>query len=456
MDTPDLTEAVPAPAAEPSRPDSASAPGTEGRPFPLGAIAGGLATLVVFAACLGFWLTLAPIEGAVISPGIVNVASYRKQVQHLEGGIVETIFVREGDHVDQGQLLIQLRDVQQASELAQLEGQYLEAQAIVARLLAERSDAATIDFPPELTTRADEPAIATIIMGQEKILESHQSLSRDRRSVLEQKIAQAQAEIKGLSGQIDAGNRQRELILEELAQLEGLLAKKLTAKSPVLALQGRLAETEGQLSAHEAEIARTEQAILETRLQMSEARAEELATVTEQLRSERARLFDLSQRIIAARDVLRRTKIVSPIDGIVVNLQIHTHDGVIAPGQSILEVVPVDDELVIEAFVDPDDIDEVEVGLPADIQLTSLSRRKRLPIHGVVAHVSADRLTDAQTGRPYYRARIEPSHETGEAERSMLMAGMGAEVFIRTGARTPLDYLLSPITNALQFGLREN
>ena len=154
--------------------------------------------------------------------------------------------------------------------------------------------------------------------------------------------------------------------------------------------------------------------------------------------------------------MLHRTRIVSPIDGIVVNLQIHTQDGVISAGQPLLEVVPTDDDLVIHAFVDPEDIDEVRIGMPADVRLTSFSRRKRVPLEGVVAGLSADRLSDPETGLDYYRARIELLPEAPDSARSNMVAGMGAEVFIRTGARTLLDYLLSPITRSLQLGLREH
>jgi epimerase transport system membrane fusion protein len=431
-------------------------PDQEQRPFPRRLIAAGLSMVALLLSSFTVWSLLAPIEGAVVSPGIVSVASHRKQVQHLEGGIVEAILVREGDRVAVGQLLIQLRDVQPAALLRQLERQYFEAQAVVARLLAERDDRQKIAFPKELLAHAKDPSVTAVMTGQRNILVSRRTLIQDRQSLLEHKIAQAQEEIKGYAGQAQAKNRQREFINEELSAIEVALAKKLVRASEAFKLRQQMTEADADLSAHESEIGRLEQTILEMRLQISEARAAQIAEITEELRIQRAEIFDLSQKIVAARDVLHRTKILSPIDGYVVNLQIHTQDGVIAAGQPLLEVVPTEDDLVIYAFVDPDDIDEVRIGMSADVQLTSFTRRKRVPLEGVVAGLSADRISDPETGLGYFRARIELNDDIIESAKTTLVAGMGAEVFIRTGARTLLDYLLSPITRSLQHGLREN
>lgn len=443
-------DATPAPAK------ATQATEQEQRPFPLRLIAIGFGLVAMFLSGLVAWSMLVPIEGAVVSPGIVSVASHRKQVQHLEGGIVEAILVRDGDRVTEGQLLVQLRDVQPAAELRQLERQYFEAQAIVARLLAEQDDQQEIAFPEDLVARAEDPSVRSVMTGQRNVLVTRRTLLEDRRSLLEHQITQAQEQIKGSRGQVQAKNQQRKFLSEELSAVEEALAKKLVPKSDALKLHQRMAETEGELSAYQAEIGRIEQSILEMRLQISEASAERIAEITEQLRTQRARLFELSQKIVAARDVLHRTKIVSPIDGIVVNLQIHTQDGVIAAGQPLLEVVPTDDDLVILALVDPEDIDEVRIGMPADVRLTSLTRRNRVPLDASVVDLSADRLSDPETGRDYYHARIELDPDVSESAKFNMVAGMGAEVFIRTGARTPLEYLLSPIMRSLQLGLREN
>lgn len=429
--------------------------GGEQHPFPLRLTLTGFLLVFLFLASLGVWSSLAPIEGAVVSHGIISVASYRKQIQHLEGGIVETIHVSDGDKVIAGQLLVQLRNIRPAATLRQLQGEVLETQAVVARMLAERENSDNINFPEELLARAEELDISSIMSGQINILHSRRSLMQDQQGVLEKKIAQTQEEITGLKGQVKEKNKQWQLLRAESKITENALKKGLVSKKDELRLKQRLAESRGQIIGYQAEIGQREQSILELRLQKSEAQAQRFAEIAEQLRAQRAMLFELSQKIITASDVLHRTKIVSPIDGEVVNLQIHSHEGVIKAGQPLMEVVPADDELVVEAIIDPEDIDEVWIGMPADVVLTSISRRQRIPMAGTMTDLSADRLTNPLTGKDYYRARIEFSSQTVASARINMVAGMGADVFLRTGARTPLDYLLSPITKSLQLGLRE-
>jgi HlyD family type I secretion membrane fusion protein len=429
---------------------------SQGHPFPLRVMLAGMGVLIGFFSVFSLWLLVAPIEGAVRAPGVVGVATHRKTVQHLEGGIVEAILVREGDQVASGQPLVRLSRVQPAAQLTQLEGQYLETKAVVARLRAEREGDSEIEFPEELNSRSGEPAVQAIMHGQRNILESRRTLANDQRSVLEQKIAQAAEEIKGLEGQIRAGNTRKDLLREELAAVQILFDQQLTPRTRLLALKQGLAELEGNLSAYHAEIARIQQSVAEMRLQISKLRAADVAQVTEQLRGESAKVFELSQSIVKARDILRRTEINSPIDGVVMNIQVHTLSGVVSAGQPILDVVPIQEDLVVEAYVDPKDIDEVHAGMSADIKLTSMNRRERIPIAGVVSTVSADRLTDPRTGKAYYRALIGLSPDVAETEKALLVAGMGADVFIRTGARTPLEYLLAPITHYLQQGMRES
>ena len=427
------------------------------RPFPILPILAGFVTIAAFAGGLTAWSLLAPIESAVVSPGVVSVASYRKTIQHLEGGIVSEILVKDGDRVEHGELLIQLSNVQPAAEARQLKGQYAEAQAIVARLLAERDDRPMIAFPDDLIALADEDiSVRSTLKGQEGVFTSRRKNLDDRLSVLDQQIEQTRAQIAGLEGQIVATETQLELAREEQREIRVLYEQNLIPKPRMLELQGRAAALEGTMSELRSSIAREQKSILETKVQMGELKTQTNAEVTEALRAERARVNELAQQVVAAEDILKRTQIRSPIDGVVVNLQVHTQDGVIAAGQPLLEVVPSSDELVVEALIDPEDIDEVRTGLPAHVQLTSINRRRRTPMNGEVSDVSADRLTDEQTGKAYYRARIQLDAEALATMGDTLLAGMGADVFIRTGARTPFEYLLEPITRSLQLGLREN
>ncbi len=426
------------------------------RPFPRHLIIVGFLVLGLFVASLGVWSSLAPIEGAVVAPGILSVASHRKQIQHLEGGIVKSILVDDDERVVKGQLLVQLRDVKPATELRKLNGRLIEAQAEIARLNAELDGNADIRFPPNMLTRKDDPAVRSAMSGQQSLLHSLNSITREKLAIMAKKIAQTEEQIHGLNARIKAKSKQRRLMLEELKTVRKALKHQLIPKSEELKLRQRLAQTEGDLAGYQAEISELDQNILQMKLQKNEEKARRISRIMEQLRTQRALEFDLSQKIIAASDVLRRTKIRSPIDGVVVNLQIHSPGGVIEPGQPLMEIVPSSDELIVDTFIDPDDIEELRVGMAADVRLTSVSRRQRIPIQGVLAELSADRLSDPITGQDYYRARIELSPESASSINVNLVAGMGANVFLKTSTRTPLEYLLSPITRSLQQGLREN
>ncbi len=424
-------------------------------PFPLGLMVIGIILVILFTGIFVSWTIFAPIKSAVVSPGIVSIAGHRKQIQHLEGGIIEKINVKDGEHVTQGQLLIKLRDVRPAAKLRQLERQYIEIRAIIDRLLAEHSEKNKIKFSQELTEHEQNSSIETVIMGQNNIFFTRKNLKKDKRSVLKHKIAQKEEEVTGLFGRIKAEKWQQKLIKEELRMVNKAIKKNLVPKAKRLKLQQSLAQIDGNLSEYQSEIKRLQQSILEIRLQISEAQAQWISDITEQLREQRALLYDLSQKIIAASDVLRRTEIVSPIDGIVINLKVHTADGVIAAGQPLLEVMPINDKLIVYAYISLEDIDEVRTGMLVDVKFTSFSRRQRVPIKGVVSNLSADRLSDPHSKTEYYRARIELDPDSDVLAKTNLISGMGAEVFIQTGSQTPLNYLLSPLIESLQLGFKE-
>jgi epimerase transport system membrane fusion protein len=405
---------------------------------------------------LAAWFLLVPIEGAVVAPGVVSVDTNRKTIQHLEGGIVEAILVREGDRVRKGEVIIRLQNTLRLSVLNQLQAQYFDARAVEARLIAERDGQRQIAFPPELLEKAADHEAQTAMIGQRSIFESRRRLLSERLAVLGQRIASLKEEIAGLKGQISSARKQTALIDEELAGVVKLFRKKLIGKPRLLALQRRKAEIEGSVSAFRATIARANQGIQEARLRMSELQSSTINEVVEQLRDERARAYETTQKLAAAKDVLRRTEIRSPIDGNVVNLDVHTLGGVISAGQPLLDIVPSNEKLVVNASIDPLDIEQVRAGLPAYVLLTAFSRRTHHPIDGTVVTVSADRLTQAQSGLPYYLARIELRTDTPQFQKVTLQPGMTAQVMIRTGARTPLEYILGPITRNMGLAMREN
>lgn len=412
--------------------------------------------IVFFLMGLSLWSFFAPIESAVIAQGLVSVDSSRKTIQHLEGGIVEEILVHDGDKVQAGDVLIRLQDTYQISQRNQLRAQYIEALATAARLLAERDEKSTIVFPTELTKNPDKLIAQAAIEGQRSIFASRKRLQDERLAALAQRVTGFGVEIDAIRVQIKSGEKQMNFISEELILLERANKLKLVDKPRLLELKRKKAEIEANISEMQISKARAEQGILESRLNMTEMQVTIMKEVEEELRTVNARAYELRQQLIAAEDVLRRMAIKSAIDGTVVGLKVHTVGGVISAGEALLDIVPSHDELIVEASIDLQDIDQVQPGMPAHVELTSFNHRSQKPIDGEVKMVSADRLIDPITGLAYYRARIALSKQSLKAQNTLLQPGMGAEVLIRTGARTPVEYLLMPITRSLGRALRES
>jgi HlyD family type I secretion membrane fusion protein len=428
----------------------------ENSPFPIKMIVAGFSILLLFIGSLVLWVSVAPVEGAVVSPGIIGVSTHRKQIQHLEGGIVKAIHVSDGDEVTEGQLLLELRNIKSYAELRRLQGRRFEVLVIIARLEAEQGGKEKFELPQDFDLFDSDLDTDSVLNRQSMIFNSNRTLIRDQLSVFEKKIDQAREEISGLDGRVDYKQQEIKHLTTELGNVNHAVEKGLIAKDEALKLQQKLALLKGELIGLKSEQGRMQQVLLETRVKKSEKSAQLLVNLSEAIRSHEAELFDLEQQIVKAQDVLNRTRILSPIEGTVVNLQVHSVDGVINPGQSLMEIVPSGDELIVEVFLQPDDIDDVSVGMPADVRFTSVNKRQRIPIQGEVTLISADRLYNSQTGQDYYSARVTLSQTVIEENQMLLIPGMGADVFIRTGSRTPLDYLLSPIVNSLQFALREN
>jgi membrane fusion protein, type I secretion system len=424
-------------------------------PFFTGGTAAALLTLFGFVAVAAVWLISAPISSAVIAPGIVSVDTHRKLIQHLEGGIIDEIRVKNDDHVLPGQVLIKLRDVVAATSVARLRAQYAEALALIAQAAAERDGAREISFPEELRALNVGPAADAVLDTQTQAFHSRRELVEHTLSVLRQEILQSEERVVGLDGQLAAVREQINLFELEIADAEALFSSQLLRKSKLLSLRRERAQLQGKASELRAEIASTRQKILEFQLKSTELSATRITQAVETYRAQRHRAYELSRSLQAAEDGLRRTEIRSPIEGTVVNLQVHTTDGVVKPGQTVMEIVPSGDELVVEARILPAQREGIRVGLEAYIRLTSVSPRESQPIAGVLESVSADRLIDQRTGTPFYLVRVLLDKASIKAQRAELVAGMGADVFIQTGRRTPLQYLLEPIIRTLDRALKE-
>lgn len=418
--------------------------------------AGLLVVLLFFGGFMG-WAALAPLGSAAVASGLLSVDSNRKTVQHLEGGIVGEILVRDGMKVTAGQVLIRLDETQSRASFDLLNGRKMAALALEARLLAERDGKTEITFPQELLARAEEPNNVEILAGQGNIFRARRQSFDGQVAVLEQQISQFEEEIQGLKLEISAQEQQLKLIEEEISDLTGLLEKGFARKPRLLALKREFSEIGGRRGKNISQIARIRQSIGETRLRITDLKTSMINEVVQQHRDVQSELFDLSERLSAARDVLARSEILAPIDGTVVGLKVHTSGGVIVPREPLMDIVPSGDRLVVEARVNPSDIDVVKAGLEARVTLTAFSQRSVIPLEGRVISVSADRLTDERSGEPYYLARVELLGDISKSlQGASLYPGMQAEVMIQTGARTALDYFFKPITQSFNRAFREN
>ncbi len=416
----------------------------------------GLAVVFLFFGVFGAWAALAPLQSAAIAPGVVSVDSSRKTVQHLEGGIVGEIRVREGDEVQAGQILIKLDEVQAMATSELLRGRLITAASLQARLEAERRGKDQIEFPDWLAAETEDATAKEVMAAQYSIFEARREALSGQVAILNQRIAQFDEEIGGLEGQIAAEDRQIRLIAEEVRDLQQLVKKGLARRPRLLELERQAAEIQGSRHQNQARLARVRQQIGEAKLRISELKTQRDNEIVEELREVQSELLDLTERMRAASDVLARTEIRAPISGTVVGLQVHTAGGVIAPRERLMDIVPSEDSLIVEARVNPIDIDVVRQGLPARVIFSAFSQRNQLPLDGIVTSVSADSLLDDRSGESYYLARIALTGDfRAVLDGAELTPGMQADVIIVTGERTALQYLMKPLVQSFNRALRE-
>jgi HlyD family secretion protein/epimerase transport system membrane fusion protein len=413
--------------------------------------------ILIFFGGFGTWAALAPLDSAAQAPGRVTVASNRKTVQHLEGGIVKELLVKEGDAVAEGQVLIQLDDTQARARLELLRGRYDKLLATEARLEAEQAFTAGIKFPASLTSRRNKSQVAKILDAETALFEARRRSVEGRIQIFHKRIAQLNKEISGLEAQIAAEDAQLALIEDERASFEILFKKGIVGKARLLRLKREEAKLQGERGDHLSLIAKAGQQIGATELEIIDLKNNMLNQVISDLSNTQAELVDVSERLKAAEDIFLRTDIRAPQAGVVMGLNVHTETGVITPGQHLLDIVPEDDTLVIEAQVSPNDIDVVYAGLPSQVRLTAFKQRNTPMLAGELTRVSADSFTDERSGASYFLARVAiDAAELKKLDGRELYPGMGAEVMIKTGKRTTMDYILAPLTDSLRRAFRED
>jgi HlyD family secretion protein len=444
------------PPAPNAPPPPGPAPGSGGwsarRPLLLGMLA-----LVALVGGFGTWAVMTDIAGAVIASGQIEVEQNRQVVQHPDGGVVEEILVAEGDTVAAGAPLLRLDGTHLRSELAIVESQFFETLARRGRLQAERDGAEIPVFPPELIDVAGSNGeIAALMHGQQRLFEARRETLEQLGAQLDRRSAQIESQIEGIAAQSLAMEQQVGYIQEELTAQQSLLAQGLAQAARVLALQREEARLRGAMGELAADRARAEGTITEITLERLRLESQRREDAQAELRDLGVRELELAERRRALRERLARLEIRAPVSGVVYGLQVTTPRSVLRPADPVLFLVPQDRPLVIAARVNPNDIDQVEVGQQARLMFTSFSMRTTPELLGRVALVSADAFTDQATHISYYRAEIvlEPG-EIDKLEGRHLIPGMPVEAYLSTEARSPMAFLVKPLTDYFQRAFRE-
>lgn len=414
------------------------------------------AVVVLLAGGLGAWAGLAKISSAVVANGVVVVESNVKRVQHREGGIVREIRAGNGDLVAAGDLLLRLDDTVTRASLAIVSTQLDELHAQAARLVAERDDVTDISFPEALMRRAGEPAIRAAISGQQALLKARRASLKGRKEQLREQIGQFEKQVEGLEVQQVSKEQEIELNARELGDLETLFAKALIPASRIYALRRDRARLVGERGGFIAQIAQAREAISERRIQILQIEEDVRAEVLQQLQDTRSQIAQLTERENAARDELRRVDIRAPRSGYVHQLAVHTVGGVIGPGETAMLIVPREDLLIIEARIEPMDVDRLSRDQPVVVRFPNFNLQTTPELEARVLSVSADLEIDRATGLSYYTARLALGD--GEKEKlggNVIVPGMPVEAFIVAGDRTVLSYLLKPLADQIRHAFRE-
>lgn len=443
-----------------SKPLGASNDGPRKTAIPLryGRVIGaGIVVVALLFGGFGTWALTADLASAVLASGIVTVDGKRKQVQHQEGGTVKALLVSDGDRVEMGQPLVLLDETRPQAVYRMTKASHDAALMRQARLAAERDTATDVPVPAELVDVQDAPEVAELIAGQRALFAARRESLNGTIEILIQREAQLDREIVGLAAQEKSKARQLELVRDELDGQQQLFSQGLSPKTRVLALEREQARLEGERGELIADIARTEKAIGETRMEVLQRKREFRESVESELRTTQQELFDLRERMVATKDVLDRIVVRAPASGVVVGLDVNTIGGVIAPGETILEIVPDSKELVVEARVSPLDVDSLRIGQPAEVRFTAFRQQTTPLLEGSFVYVSADVMLDERSGQSHYVVRVQvPEDEVRRLGELELVPGMPAEVAIKTGDQRPVDYLVQPIVQSIDRAWREN
>ncbi|MFG6667585.1 HlyD family type I secretion periplasmic adaptor subunit [Halomonas sp. HNIBRBA4712] len=417
----------------------------------------GVIILAVAIGGFGSWSVFANLAVSVVAPGSVSVENFTKTVQHLEGGIVERILVEDGDHVDAGDVLMVLDDTQARSQLEVTRANYLISRATEVRLLAELSEADTLDFPAELTD-SDSPRVQEVLDVQRRLFDSRRASLESTLASLDEQITQMNEQIQGLTNTQAINQRRIGSLDSDAANHRQLFQRGMISSQRLHELERESLEYQSVNAQHAAEVARLNSQLSENTLQKQVRLQEFQQQVGEALRLTQAEVADAEERLTALNDNVDRTQVLAPVAGTVVGLQVHTTGGVIRSGEALMDIVPSNVGFIVEARVPDHDIDHLYIGQPAEIRFSAFNQRLSNVIEGEVIHVSANSFEDEATRARYYKARLRvtPQGEENMTESMKLLAGMPAEVMLKTGDRSFASYIAKPITDMLARSMRED
>jgi HlyD family secretion protein len=421
-----------------------------------GAMALGMVAILAFFGFFAAWSVLAPLSEAAIAPGMIRVEGQRRTIQHLEGGIVREILVRDGDRVQQGQVLLRLDDIQSGANVETLRSQRWALLAQDSRLTAELARAREVAFPADLLA-SQNPRALDAIAGQRALFEARMASLNSQIAVLVKRIDQQEAVIGSAQSQLTGNQRQLDLIRREEADVARLVQQGLERMPRLLALQRTAAALEGNFGDVQGQITRAQATIAESRNQIRQIEDQRLQEVTTELREVRNRLNETEERLRAAADVATRREIVAPEAGTVLNLKVFTEGAVIRPGDPVMDLVPTRDRLIAEVMVQAHDIDVVHNDLQAEVRLPAFKQRLVPYLHGHVIFVASDVTIDERTRASYYKVNILiDQDQLDKLDSSVrLVPGMPVEAMIQIGSRSFLRYITQPIIDSFHRAFRE-
>ena len=403
------------------------------------------------------WASFAPLDRGVPVSGSVVVTGNRKAVQHPGGGVIAQLRVHDGDKVQAGQVLVVMNTVSTQTRRDALQSQLRSLQLQTARLRAERTGESELELLPELMAASDEPEVMEQLALQRQLLVNRRAALRSELAAVDEGVAGTEALLAGMQSLLRSKQQQKQLLNEQLSGIRGLAAKGYVARNQLLSMEGQLASVEGEMAETHGSIGRLQRQVIELRLQAQQRRDEYSKEVNTQLADGQAQIAALKNQLEKAEADLQDTQIRAPVAGTVVGMAVFTEGGVIQAGQQLMEIVPEDSPMEVEARVPVELIDKVHPALPVELLFSAFDQSTTPRVAGEVTMVGADRLVDQQTGKPYYALRVKVTRDGMDKLQGLtIRPGMPVEGFIRTGERSLMNYLLKPLTDRLHLALTES